>query len=119
MTGLSGKFILGSLSQVPPGEGRVFKIEGAEIAVFHDRDGRIYASESKCPHQQGPLADGLVGGGKVICPLHEKTFDLTSGISTNSDCKIKTYQVKLTKDQTIVLELTSSTAMESKLLEFT
>jgi nitrite reductase (NADH) small subunit len=53
----------------------------------------------------GPLADGLVGDGAVICPLHERIFDLASGNCKNADCRIKAYPVSLTQDQEIVLNL--------------
>jgi nitrite reductase (NADH) small subunit len=80
---------LGSLSQIPPGEGRVFEIGGTKIALFHDRSGRVFATQPDCPHAGGPLADGLVGDGVVICPLHERIFDLASGKGKNADCRIK------------------------------
>ena len=37
---------LGPLSQIPPGEGREFTVAGVKLAVFHLRDGNIYATES-------------------------------------------------------------------------
>ncbi len=96
---------LGRLSQVPPGEGRVFVIGGVEIAVFHDRHGGVYAVEPRCPHAGGPLADGLVGAGTVVCPLHERCFDLATGESSNSDCRIRVYPARLNDKQEILVSL--------------
>lgn len=97
---------LGPLSQIPPGEGRVFQVAGQRVAVFHDRSGGVFASEPDCPHAGGPLADGLVGNGRVVCPLHERVFDLSSGACNNSDCRnIRVFPVDLTEQREIMVSL--------------
>jgi nitrite reductase (NADH) small subunit len=83
---------LGPVSQIPPGEGRNFLVAGLEIAVFHLRDGRIYATQAHCPHRGGPLADGLTDGATVVCPLHDRIFSLASGEGIGNDCTITVYQ---------------------------
>lgn len=95
---------LGPVTQVPAGEGRVFEFDGEAVAIFHDRWGGVFATQAKCPHAAGPLADGLVGRGTVVCPLHERTFALDSGQSTNSDCRIRVYPVSLSSAGNIILE---------------
>ncbi len=70
---------LGSIDQVPVGQGRCFIIDGEEIAVFRSRDGHVFAVENRCPHRGGPLAEGVMGDGKVVCPLHGHKFDLATG----------------------------------------
>jgi nitrite reductase (NADH) small subunit len=47
--------------------------------VFRQRDGSLFATQNRCPHRQGPLSEGLVGNGKVICPLHAHHFNLQTG----------------------------------------
>ena len=86
---------LGPVSNVPPGEGRVYSVNGESIAVFHTRGGGVYAVQAECPHKGGPLADGLVGGTTLICPLHGWKFDLTSGQALFGDCGLKTFPVRL------------------------
>ena len=93
---LNSEYNFGSVTQIPAGEGRQFRAGDKNIAIFHDRSGRIYASEPLCPHLGGPLADGLVGGGKIICPLHERIFDLNSGECMSCEGSIQTYPVRLT-----------------------
>ena len=70
---------LGPLDFIPLGEGRAYTLGGKTIAVFRQRDGRLFATDNACPHKAGPLADGLVGSGKVICPLHMWKIDLETG----------------------------------------
>ena len=95
--------VIGKLSQIPPGEGRNFEVDGVRIAVFHTRAGEVYAAQAECPHLGGPLADGLVGGATLICPLHERSFDLRTGAGLGDSCSLKTYPVRATVDGAILL----------------
>ena len=89
---------LGHADQIPMGEGRVFPVRGLEIAVFHTRAGAVYAVQAECPHRNGPLADGLVGGTTVMCPFHSRKFDLVTGAGQMGDCDIQTYPIRLMAD---------------------
>lgn len=95
--------ILGPVSSIPPGEGRVYAVNGENIAVFHTRGGAVYAVQAACPHKGGPLADGLVGGTTLICPLHAWKFDLATGQALFGDCGLKTYPVRIDDAQQIIL----------------
>jgi nitrite reductase (NADH) small subunit len=98
---------IGKLSQIPPGEGRNFAVPGPAgevlIAVFHARDGHVFATQAHCPHRGGPLADGLMDDGAVVCPLHDRTYDLRSGKGIGTDCDITVYPVRTEADGTIML----------------
>lgn len=96
---------LGPLSLIPAGEGRNFEIAGERIAVFHTRAGQVFATQADCPHKNGPLADGLVGGNTVICPLHSWKFDLSTGGADMGSCALKTYLVSVNEDKQIILTL--------------
>ena len=90
----SGCINLGRSATIPWGQGRCYIVGGREIAVFRQRDGRLFASENRCPHRQGPLSEGLVGGGKVICPLHAHQFDLENGSGSEKAECVKTFAVE-------------------------
>jgi nitrite reductase (NADH) small subunit len=96
---------LGELAQIPEGEGRNFEVAGRRVAVFRARDGRVFATQAECPHRKGPLADGLLGGHTLVCPLHEWRFDLATGASENGACSLDVYCLRLEPDGTMVLEL--------------
>lgn len=66
------------IDSVPPREGRVVRLGDREIALFHTEQG-FMAVENRCPHGGGPLADGIVGGTTVTCPLHNWRVCLRSG----------------------------------------
>jgi nitrite reductase (NADH) small subunit len=86
MTAPAPTYPLGRLDEIPLGEGRVFRVDGRDIAVFRCRDGEVHATDAACPHRGGPLADGLVGDGTVVCPLHGCVFDLRTGTAKGRDC---------------------------------
>ena len=85
---------LGSISRIPAGQGRCYVIGPDEIAVFRQRDGRLFATENRCPHRQGPLSEGVMGGGQVICPLHAHRFNLKDGAGTEPGECVKVYRVE-------------------------
>jgi len=87
---------LGLVESLPVAEGRTFVVEGERIAVFRGRDGSVYAVQAQCPHQGGPLAEGVTGGCTVTCPLHSWKFDLASGACLNDpEHRLRTYPVRL------------------------
>jgi len=63
---------------IPLREGRVVNVGGRDIAIFNLGD-RFLAVVNRCPHNGGPLADGIVSGATVVCPLHAWRINLESG----------------------------------------
>ena len=85
---------LGSVASIPMGQGRCYVIGGQEIAVFRQRDGRLFAAENRCPHRRGPLSEGIVGGGRVICPMHSHQFNLQTGTGGEAHECLNVYEVE-------------------------
>jgi nitrite reductase (NADH) small subunit len=104
------RYDLGSVDRIPPGEGQTFIVAGREIAVFRTRGtDEVHATQARCPHKAGLLADGIVGDGKVICPLHSYKFDLATGTPLGNVCQsLKTYRTELTADRHVLLWLAPS-----------
>jgi nitrite reductase (NADH) small subunit len=103
----STEVIVAPLSAIPAGEGRTFEVAGERIAIFNTRGGGVFAVQASCPHKSAPLADGLVGGTTVICPLHSWKFDLASGDVLMGDCGLKTYPARLDEEQRVIISLAS------------
>lgn len=76
---------IGHLDDLPPRSARTVRWAGRDIAVFRTADDDVFALENRCPHRGGPLADGIVHGRKVACPLHNWVIDLESGGATGAD----------------------------------
>jgi nitrite reductase (NADH) small subunit len=97
---------LGSIERIPPGEGRSFCIEETVVAVFRTRNNEVFATQATCPHKGGPLADSLVGGGKIVCPLHAYKFQLTTGDAIGHTCGgLTTYAVALDGEGNVLLHM--------------
>ena len=97
------EFNLGSLENIPLGEGRVYLVEDTSVVVFRLRSGQCYAVQAQCPHKSGPLVDGLVGGTTLICPLHGWKFDLTNGAALFGECGVRTFPVRLDETNGAIL----------------
>jgi nitrite reductase (NADH) small subunit len=63
---------------IPLREGRAVRLGSEEIAIFNLGE-KYLAVGNRCPHRGGPLADGIVSGDTVICPLHAWKVCLSSG----------------------------------------
>jgi nitrite reductase (NADH) small subunit len=105
MTECRVEVLLGRLDSIPPGEGRTFEVQGSRLAVFHTRAGQVFATQAECPHKGGPLADGLLGGTTLICPLHAWKFELTTGEPILGGCSVKTYPARVDESGRIVVEV--------------
>ncbi len=96
---------LGPLTRLPLGEGRTFQIGETTVAIFRTRDNKVFATQATCPHKGGPLADGIIGEGQVICPLHAYKFKLANGEAVGNTCSaLKTYPAWLSEDGDILLD---------------
>ncbi|WP_394822324.1 Rieske (2Fe-2S) protein [Pendulispora albinea] len=97
---------LGSVERIALGEGRTFRAGELEVAVFRTRAGELFATQAQCPHGQGPLADGIVGAARVVCPLHAYTFDLRTGCVTQGACDtLRTYPVEVSSTGEVILHV--------------
>lgn len=87
---------IGPLTDISPLGTRIIKRAAGNIAVFRTADDRVYALDNKCPHKGGPLADGIVHGCRVTCPLHNWVLDLETGKAVAPDeGEAKTWPVKI------------------------
>jgi len=63
----------------PPGQTQwTFSHAGRSYAVFCAGDA-FYVTDGACPHNGGPLAEGLVRDGVVTCPWHWYSYELATG----------------------------------------
>jgi nitrite reductase [NAD(P)H] small subunit len=97
---------LGPADVIPLGEGKAFALGDHTVAVFRTRQGALYATQHTCPHKQGPLADGTIGGTTLTCPLHGFKYDLASGRALGHDCgALTTYPVHINEAGEILVHV--------------
>ncbi|MEN2981963.1 MAG: Rieske (2Fe-2S) protein [Thermus sp.] len=65
----------------------------------------VFALEDLCPHDDGPLHEGELEEGQMVCPRHGARFDLRTGRQTlPAPRPVKVFPAKLEGD-TIYLDL--------------
>ena len=67
-----------AVSDVRQGDVIAVTVDGIELVVGLDGD-RYFATQRRCPHRGGDLADGIVSREHVICPQHGWRFSTVTG----------------------------------------
>ena len=66
------------------------------VALFRTGATEVFATSNTCAHKGGPLAEGIVHGRKVTCPLHNWVYSLETGEAQGADeGRIATYPVRI------------------------
>ena len=69
---------------------------GEEQIALYNLGGEIFATSNICPHQGGPLNEGMLEGCNIVCPWHAWVFDVSNGQSpVNPRAKIPCFPVKV------------------------
>jgi len=68
------------VDELPPGSVKIVRAGQVAVGVYN-LDGEYCASEDRCSHDDGPLAEGEFDPEErvVICPRHGSKFDICSG----------------------------------------
>lgn len=77
-----------------PGKGEVgeFTVDGRDLCVAN-LDGSITVLDGVCPHEEGPLGEGVIEEGRVVCPWHAYAFDVRTGVSKQDpDLKAQVFE---------------------------
>lgn len=99
----------GEASSLAEGAARAIVVDGRPIAVWRV-DGVLRAYSGACLHRGGPLAEGYVRDGTVICPLHWWRYDLRTGsLVGRPEVRLAAYSV-VEVDGRIVVEVPASVA---------
>jgi nitrite reductase/ring-hydroxylating ferredoxin subunit len=94
---------VGSPRDIPVGRGQAVVVDGRELAVFNAGDGLFHAVSGSCPHEGGPLAEGLLDRGHVICPWHAFDFDPRTGVcKVDPELAIDVFPVRAEGDDLLV-----------------
>ncbi|MBV8477875.1 MAG: Rieske (2Fe-2S) protein [Acidobacteria bacterium] len=87
---------LAAESELPPlNEAREFTV-GDKVICVANVNGTITAMDNVCLHRGGPLGQGVVGGGKIICPWHGWEWNPATGEALhNRSIKVPVYPIKI------------------------
>ena len=92
-----------SVDEIPEGEARVFELEDLRLALCKV-EGRIYAIDDVCTHDDGPLGEGCLKGFEVECPRHGARFDVRDGSVTRMPAAVgvDSYKTAIEGDRVLV-----------------
>ena len=78
----------------------------ASYAIYRDPDGKFFATDGKCTHENVQLADGLVMGDQIECPKHNGRFNYKTGVALRAPVcvDLKTYPTRVV-GQRVEIEL--------------
>ncbi|MEH7012495.1 nitrite reductase small subunit NirD [Neobacillus niacini] len=96
--------LIGGVDQLPQKLGKTVTIGNKEIAVFKLENGDIRAIENRCPHKGGVLAEGILSGEYVFCPMHDWKISVKDGKVQAPDIGcVQSYPVEVKDDQVYIL----------------
>jgi nitrite reductase/ring-hydroxylating ferredoxin subunit len=91
-----------SVADLPVGRIRAVKVGDRALAICHTSTG-FFVTDNTCPHRGGPLAEGDLIGGEIVCPWHLWGFDVRTGLCPgNAEFTIATHELKIDGDRILV-----------------
>ena len=91
-----------SLADLPPDSVIEVGVGDEFYAVCNVR-GTVHALGGTCLHQGGPLGQGQIADGRVICPWHAWEFDCRTGESSfDPGERVPVYEVKIEGDDVLL-----------------
>lgn len=89
--------------EIAPGEKRIVEVDYVEV-VLVNLEGSFYAVENVCTHDGGPLGDGRLIGGELVCPRHGARFDVRTGAATRLPAiePVATYEARVENGDVLI-----------------
>jgi 3-phenylpropionate/trans-cinnamate dioxygenase ferredoxin subunit len=90
-------------SEIPLGEKAIVEVDGILVVVVN-LNGKYYAIEDVCTHDGGPLGEGDLEDGQIICPRHGARFDVRTGDALTLPAfePVPTYEVRVEGEDILV-----------------
>lgn len=94
---------IASQSELPPNnQAREFPCGDKTICVANV-NGTITAMDNVCLHRGGPLGQGVIEKGKLICPWHGWAWDPSTGQAVhNPNARVAVYPLKIENDEVLI-----------------
>jgi 3-phenylpropionate/trans-cinnamate dioxygenase ferredoxin subunit len=90
-------------AEIGPGRMKRVDLEGRRLLLAHV-EGRFYAVDDTCTHEDASLSRGVLRGEWVKCPLHGSRFNVRTGevAEEPAEVNLRTYPVKVEDGQVYV-----------------
>ena len=88
--------------EIVENRGRTVCLSGERVAIFR-YDGKVSAVSNVCKHQNGPLGEGKVVGGCIVCPWHGYEYEPASGRAPAPFTeRLSTFSVRVIRGRVLV-----------------
>jgi len=93
---------VGTVEEIPDRRAKTVCLSGERVAVFK-YDGHISAVSNVCRHQNGPLGEGKIVRGCIVCPWHGYEYAPADGCAPPPFTeKLPTFAVKVVRGRVFV-----------------
>jgi nitrite reductase (NADH) small subunit len=76
---------------------------GDKTICIANVNGVYSAMDNVCLHQGGPLGQGMIENGKVVCPWHGWQYDPKTGAAAhNANAKVAVYPMKIENGDVLI-----------------
>jgi 3-phenylpropionate/trans-cinnamate dioxygenase ferredoxin subunit len=91
------------LAEVPENGMLGIEVDDRPVVLIN-QDGKIYALEDRCSHEEFPLSSGDCEAGEITCVLHGARFDIETGAprALPAVMPVKTFEVRVEGDDIMV-----------------
>ncbi|GAB2911845.1 non-heme iron oxygenase ferredoxin subunit [Paralcaligenes sp. KSB-10] len=85
------------MQDISPDTGTLRIIVDGEAVCLYQVDGKVCATQDRCPHGNASLSEGYIENGTIECPLHQGVFDIATGkpLCPPVTTDLKVYSVKV------------------------
>lgn len=92
------------LDDLRVGEVLAVEVAGLDLALYRLESG-VHATDNMCTHGGARLSDGFLEGCFIECPLHQGTFDVTTGAAARlpAEDPLVTYAVEVAAGEIFIL----------------
>jgi nitrite reductase (NADH) small subunit len=92
----------GKANAVLPGTVAELDVGGTVVAVANV-GGKLFAFNTVCAHEGGPLGQGELEGSIVTCPWHAWQYNVTTGkVEGNPEVGVEIYRVEVRGDDIFI-----------------
>jgi nitrite reductase (NADH) small subunit len=76
---------------------------GDKVICVANVNGTVTAMDNVCLHRGGPLGQGMIEDGKLVCPWHGWQWDPTTGEAVhNPSAKVAVYALKMENGEVMI-----------------
>src|SRR5690348_4581318 len=95
-------------------DGAVFPCVASGVRLAVTRIGTLYGAVStRCPHAGGPIDQGTLENGRIVCPWHGREYDRVTGECDGYADSLRAFPAEA-RDDGIYVQITTDTDTDAR-----